>query len=557
MILSTLVSMIAIYGGQTKKSAPKKVSKPAVVVAKEVDYTVPMGTSKLFHQRVVDVQAALNAKDFVTATAKANLLPRSDFTYSIVTKNLSEEQKEDFINAIEFAAERWRVGFGSDAKFSRVTNDKATIVFNFEPVLAKLPESELVAGASWFFGTDADKPNLEAVLGLKRDSPLRSVLGQEVYNEALSAFGAYFGLTKINPINSAMARYDGKSPGFNSITATESITVRKTMELSRNLRLAAKNRIPVPVSQPSLYIEKTSVVFADALQGDNAEVAMTIANNGKTRLLVRAFGDCACISGSTDEYIEPNKTAVLRGRYDTKEIIGSVAHNIVLISNDPDRPVISIPATIQVSARAEFIFPESTVADLSTSSKPFEFYLHTVEPNITDIKGVQIVGFPTETIVTRFKGAVKDFKTGNSREVTGFKFSINLAKVDLVNLYGRLGGSVDIMTTNPKMPKCRTVFYVQKGIIVMPENVYMGQLSGPFETEFVISRPSKPFKILKMTCPSLSLSFESKSTQNDSEYIVKVLYNGKALDHSINTVLTIETNDPAQPTIKVPIRTNI
>ena len=100
--------------------------------------------------------------------------------------------------------------------------------------------------------------------------------------------------------------------------------------------------------------------------------------------------------------------------------------------------------------------------------------------------------------------------------------------------------------------------FVQKGIVSLPESVYLGSPQGVSDSSLVLIRLGRPFKLKSISSDSKYLTFETvpNTSTNPSAYTIRVIYDGKAPEHRLKGTITIETDDANQPTIKIPFQTS-
>ena len=149
-------------------------------------------------------------------------------------------------------------------------------------------------------------------------------------------------------------------------------------------------------------------------------------------------------------------------------------------------------------------------------------------------------------------------KMGQKQKVRGYKIVVDTSNVQTAALFGRSSGSVFIRTDSPKVGKINAQFFVQKGIVSLPETVYLGSPQGIADSNFVLVRLGRPFSIKKVSSDSAYLTFEvvPNTPSSPSAYTIRVLYNGKAPGHRIKGTITVETDDAKQPIIKLPVQTS-
>lgn len=544
MILSTLVF-----------SALVSLQKPS----DKAPWTVPLGTSSEVYHLMLDIKNAIQAKDFGTAEKKAKLLPKETVTYYVNTKNLDPNQKEEFPSLIRAAADNWEKAMSREVFLSESKSENADMVVSFEPVLAKAPNSDLVAGATWFFAAEPTTPYLETVIGLKRGAKLEKAVGRDVFNEAVFSFGRFFGLAP-NPLyGTAMGRYDGKYQRPMEISTIETASVRKILALSHNIRQAIKDKAIIDIGQPTIHIDKKSLEFDSVFQGSEGKAQILITNNGNMPLELGAKGDCGCINGYVQPSLAPGQSTFLTGVFTTSELSGDVHHNIVIRTNDPDSPSIIIPCSIKVKPRAEFIYPSSSTIYMDGSEKSFTFYMNSTEPKLLQIVDSSVLGGNLALKSELFEGDVDDYLTpGKKKHVRGYKMTLDTTKYPVEALFGRAMAMVSIKTDNPILPFVRASLYLQKGIVMQPENLYLGTPTGETEGGVIVTRPGRPFEVkgVSSDSPFLKADFEKVEGANGCEYFIKVVYNGKAPAHRVKGVISVSTNDPKQPMLRIPVQTS-
>ena len=522
------------------------------------DYRVPVGASSEFHHLVIDIENALTSKNYGEAEKLGKLLPRSTMTWSFDTSKLNADQKAEFSQVVSSAETNWQNIVGSLVEFKHVAVGKSDVAISFEPVLSKISGTSEVAGAAYFLGVDSTQARVESVIGLKRGPALAKVVGREVYNECLFTFGRYLGLAPSPLLGSAMGRVEGQMANANIVSIQEATAVRKVFKLSNQLRDAIRDKITIAVSHPIISIDRDTMVFSEQFQGDEGRVQALVTNAGSSPLELELKGDCGCISGDVVPVLAPGKSTILTGKFSTAELVGDVHHNLILKTNDPDRPMIIIPASITVNARAEVVYPESNTAYMDGPDRNFVFYINSVESKLFKIIDSTVVGLPFTVKVELYDGEQTNFiKFGQKQKIHGYKVTVDTSKMPN-GLPGRSNATVYFRTDNPKLPIVRAQMFVQKGIVSLPEAVYLGSPQGVADSTFVLVRLGRPFKVIKVTSDSKFLTFEVKPNEakNPSVFTIRVIYDGKAEGHRLHGTITVVTDDAKQPIIKLPYQTS-
>lgn len=523
------------------------------------DYTVPLGSSTEFNRAVVAIQKSLQQSKFAEAQKLAFQLPKAEVRFRVDLSKVPASLKPVFSNAISMASKVWQTQLRDPYKIVETKTGPVDVLINFEPVLAKLPDAPMVAGAAWFLSEDASQPRLETVIGLKRGNPLVPVGEEDVFNETLAAFGTYYGLAKRPVYGISMGRTDEPAPETNKVHVTELQNARDNLKLANLLRLAIQKKQKISVSEPSLFIERKEMNFGTVFQGDVGKNQIVVANRGSGRLRLKAMGDCACIDGEVIAELGPNQTSVVQGFYTTSELNGEVNHNVILTTNDPEYPVIKIPAKVFVKPRLEFVFPSDPEILLDSKSKTYEFFLNNLDGSPFEVNLAFANNLGQKLAVEPFSGSVPNFKNDlKPVSVKGFKLSLDLTKVDPKSIVGRVATNVIVRSTHPILKSMQSMIYLQTGIVALPESIYMGLPTGKKTFSFTLNRPGKPFSILSIKSTSKHLTFVSEPKKvngksDNTNYTIKVNYDGLAPEHLVRTTIEIETNDTDQKLIKVPI----
>ena len=522
-------------------------------------YIVPVGASAEFNHLVLDIESKINEGKFLEAEKLSVLLPHNEVTVRIDSSKLNPTLKSDFEDAIIDSATIWEQKLLKAVHFNFINSPKADISISYEPVLAKVAGTDMVAGATWFLAMEPTQPYIEAIFGLKRGARLDPLHAVEVGNESRFTFGRYLGLSPNPVFGSAMGRYDGPVNIPTVVSPLEAGAARKIFALSHLLRQAIHEKKKVPVGVAAVNLEMKSLPFESQLQGDRGTANLLVTNTGSAPLELAVQGDCGCITGTVESPIKPGQSTFVNAVFNTTELIGDVHHNIVISTNDPDHPTVIVPVSITVKPRVEFVFPTSNTIYFDEPSRLFTVYVNATETPVFKIINSALTGADLPMKIDPFQGDVDNYVSpGKKQHVNGYKITIDTSKYPVQALFGRAIGMVYLKTDSSKMSIVRSNIFFQKGIASLPEAVFFGSPIGPDSSSLALTRPGRPFKILKITSESKFLSFEitPDPTAKDTQYFVRINYNGKALGNRFKTVVVVETNDPKQPTIQIPVQTS-
>ena len=523
------------------------------------DYRVPLGSSSEFHHLAIDIEAALGAKKFDEAAKLSMLLPKKTVTWSFDSSKLSPELKQQFSDIADGVESQWQKTMAGEVTFKRTAVGKADIAISFEPILAKISATNELAGSATFIGLDSTQARVEIVIGLKRGVNPTNITTTDLNNEILFAFGRYMGLAPSPLLGSATGRIEGHMPNANTITSQDRGSIEKIQLLSVQLRDAIAKRQVIDSFHPIISLEKESIAFSEQFQGDEGKAQVLVTNTGTSALELDLRGDCGCISGTVPSELAPGKSALLTAIFNTVELVGDVHHNLILKTNDPDHPMIIIPVSITVIARAEIVFPTSNTAYMDSADRNLTFYVNSTEAKMFKVIDAQVLGLPFTVKVEPYDGSQPNFmKFGQVQKIHGYKLTVDTSKLSPDLVFGRSSATVYMRTDNPKLGIVKAQMFVQKGIVSLPESVYLGSPQGIADSTFVLIRLGRPFMVKKVSSDSKFLTFEIKpnAPTNPSAFTIHVIYDGKAPGHRLKGTITVETDDPKQAVIKLPYQTN-
>jgi hypothetical protein len=527
------------------------ISMALAIAPSQAELVPPIGTSSRFLERLESLQDLLAAKKYSNATDYAKFFPKPVNTFRVDPKNVPKEYQEEFIQSVRFAFEKWNFALSGYSKFSEKKTGRVDLLVGFQPTVAKTTQGEIRSYVE-FWGESGLEPSLEAIFALKYGSTSRTTI--DFYNDTLYAVGSYLGLTALKQPESAMERTEASSGSMHEISEFEKNNAKRLISISRILRETATKKKPFIARKARLFLESKTLQFPDTLQGEFGETEFLISNNGNSTLQLLAFGDCGCIKGFAPPELKPGETARLNGTYDTTEITGEVRHNVVLLTNDPRYTRIKIPTIIKVKPRFAAVFPDSDVVDLNQPKNEMSFYFTSDLEKLPEIKQVNTGGFPLKVSYEKFYGTVDNkFGKASKEKIRGYKVTVDYSGVRTIPIYGRINSSIFFATNDEVLSSVRPMLNFQKGILAIPETLFLGSPTGPFEAKLLISRPANDFKIVEIRSESQRLTASVKKRLSAGEYELKIRYDGKALDHKINSKLYIKTDDPNAPEIVVPV----
>lgn len=509
--------------------------------------SLPAGASPEAHRAFNLVEEELAAGRFEAAKAKSALIPKFNVTFAWDDKNVPAAARPEMI---ALRNEAFKLLTNRLPGLSIKPSAKPAIKFSFGDSLAPDPGSGLPRGIALFYSENPAEPRLEAVIGLRRGNPLEKSNHHSIHNEILFAVGSYLGMSQGVFPGTIMGRSDLQMQFRSVVDSTELGGFKAVREAALRIEAAIAKKERLTPARPKANFHPTVVERGPVIQGTPIEFSVQVNNVGNAPLQFRVVPDCGCVTIKSAPVIAGGSSVAVPVHVDTSEINGELNKHLILISNDVDQPVQRFPIRIKTNPRYRFLSDEPSVLIVDEGGITSDLFLTFPEEKPFDITGIEISGNPGTATYEPWKGEMSDPALNEgSKPRTGYRIKLQLGTPQ-VN--GRSAAMVVVKTNDPKFPVLRHTIFAQKGIAVMPASVFYGDLGrAAREASFMVNRPNRPFKILKIESDSSFVDARATPIGDGSEYKVICRYNGKAPLGDYRAMLTIHTDDPKQPRIRV------
>lgn len=535
-MLSALISLSMLAQGEAPVLTP----------------VIPPGTNRSFHEAVLAVEVAMGQGDFPKATRLMKALPSLKATVTWDDANVPADMRGSYAEARDSAIQSWKTsGLPIEFKFA----PKGQLVFRFDKVL---PDTELgiPAGAGHMFSYDIAEPRLQTVIGMNRGKPQNKALPSEISNEVSYAISAYFGLERSLVANGARFRTDMPSNGRMPVTPGDVFLVTRLMRVVDALEKGISKKQKFESKKPKLFLEMSEVTQPPVTQGDAQSFSLTVTNNGDSPLTLWVEPDCACLAPNAPNVIEPGKSGLIKVGVNTVDFLGKLRKWLYVYSNDVDFPFRQIPVDVDIRPLFRLVNEGPQVIQMGDNGAEAEFLFWTDDMEKVKPGEARLSGLQGEVTMEPWEGEAADPELGEGKKMRkGMKFKVKLAPRAI---FGRVPTTLTIATNHPMFPVMRANIQVQKGVVALPERVYLGEI--PRSTTlatFMLSRPETNFKIKKISTDSPYVTVTARPVKGEWEYRIDITIDGKVDIGFFNANILIQTDDPSQPEIVVPIEATV
>lgn len=510
---------------------------------------LPAGCAPEFHAAVFAVQQNLEQGDFTAAEAGLKRLPVATFGIAWNDDKVPAARRVAFRSARDKAIATWRQsvpGVGADGANSEIQ-------IAFQPQLAAEVESEGPKDVVMIASEAA--PSLSALVGLRRGAPPVDANEADVYNAVLSTVGTYLGVGRGVLPGTAMAATPG-SPAL--LSPIERYVAVENLKVVATLREAVSNKTRLKASRPAL--NTTPAGFeGEALQGDRLDLEIQVTNKGDGPLSYSAIGDCACVVTTRPGQIAAGESATVRAVFDTREYTGDVSRKLVLYTNDPTDPIRLFPVRVKIAPRYRFLSKAGSSAfTLGEKDRTLEFFLVPNPEAPFKVRELRLNGLEGKVSFAEWSGEMADPEMNETaRPRTGYRVRVELPGEMPP---GRVPMSLIALTDTPELSVVQHPFTVQRGMVVSPEELFLGELGAqPSKAYFLLSQPGRPFRILSAKADSTLLAVKAVAGKQPWEHRIDVEYVGgaKAPKGDLVATVTVTTDDPKRPKVMVLVTGNV
>lgn len=508
---------------------------------------LPAGCDTRFQKSCIAVEECLNAGDFAAATAAATVLPKSAFRIVWDDSAVPAAKRAELAAARDKSVATWRAAIPT-LQVAEASQGDVQISFR-----ASLPQEtgDLIPPGARHVVADSGEPRVTSTISLNRGSPAVGVSAKDVQDEVAFAIGLYLGLAPSPGYGMIMGRTDQPNAQVWKVTGNEKTWASTNLRASQELRDACKNHVRLAPARSQIDVQGPDPKEPTALQGEMPTYAAAVSNKGNVDLNLMVATNCECLVPEAVRTVAAGGRQVVTVKLDTTLFVGTLEKDLVLFSNDPDHPVIELPIRCHVTPRYRFLAPSGSVALMDENGATLEVFLSLPPNSGIEPMAATLNGMEGDATFETWQGTLPDpgLNEGPKQRI-GYKIKIVLPAQ---NVFGRRPVGLVVATTSDAFKTLTFPFSVQKGIVALPQTLYLGSdlSSGSLTGAVIVSRPNKPFKITSIVSAAPCVTAVALPLHDDCEYKVEVKYDGTAKPGPLSVMLDVHTDDPNQPIVKI------
>lgn len=317
---------------------------------------------------------------------------------------------------------------------------------------------------------------------------------------------------------------------------------------------------PLTAGAPRIEFDRIIEDFGLVPQGEKIKREYLFRNKGQERLILEKISSsCGCVATiSSATEVLPGATGSIEVRVDSSGRKGRESYSVAVLSNDPDNRLITL------------LLAGIIKADVSYSPKWIDFGRvskgDSVEREIvlidSDDHSLEIKGLEASSAFISLSGSV--IERDNEYPVDGNKTRRFFVRVKLTSADMELGefkSMIYILTSIPEKPKIEipVAGEILGDLRPRPSSLFFGFINPGSTVKrslTVRSVSGRLFKISAGTVPLSGFTVHYPFDAEDSSHEVSLTYSAESEPVStgrIDTTVKLETTNPLQPVLEVPI----
>jgi uncharacterized protein DUF1573 len=294
---------------------------------------------------------------------------------------------------------------------------------------------------------------------------------------------------------------------------------------------------------PAMEIKETTQDGGVVEQGTIVKYKFVVSNHGPVDLEVTDVKpSCGCTVPHWDKVIPAGKEGVIEAEVNTTRFRGAITKHLTVTTNDPAHRQFELTLNARVTPLVKI--DPGEVALVTVDDKPVSQVFTLERAGGLPMKVLQVTpaGSSLKTELTPLDGPGR------------YKLTVT---VPPDAPWGRTPMSVVVQTDVPNIATTTLTLIVDRGIVTTPPMVFLqappGNLPSPQEVTVTLLRQKGMFHVKAAAVDDPKLQAKVQTVRDGQEYRVTVSYAGGWDAGHVQKELTVTTDDPKQPEVKIPV----
>jgi len=314
------------------------------------------------------------------------------------------------------------------------------------------------------------------------------------------------------------------------------------------------------IAGPKLVVPEKILDKGTVAKGEVVEANFKLVNEGSETLVVKAVRPtCGCTVADYDREIPAGGTGWVKAKLDTGDFAGPVSKSILVMTNDPQDPTVSVVIKADVKPYVE-VLPRPLIRFNAIKHEQMSQKVTLVSGD--DERNFKVIN--VESSVPYLKASVRQL--GKEEELPGrpspqYEVALSLAGDAPV---GPVNAQLSVHTDHPKARVVPIKVYgvVRALLHVTPPQIQFGTVEAsakPGRNVLVVNnRPDGgALEVTSAVVTDSAFDATVAAIEEGRRYQVTVTIKADADPGTRDAVLKLATSDPEFPELTVPVRANI
>ena len=317
---------------------------------------------------------------------------------------------------------------------------------------------------------------------------------------------------------------------------------------------------PAHAEGPNMVVPEKVKDVGTVAQGEMVEVDFSLLNEGTDVLQVKAVRPtCGCTVADYDKEIAAGGEGVVKAKLDTKDFSGPISKSILIMTNDPREPTVSVVIKADVRPYVE-VLPRPLIRFNAVQSEAMTEKVVVVATEAD--QNFKVTGVTSS--VPFLKASSKQLSSSDlvpGKPDTQYEVRLSLADDAPV---GPVSANLTVKTDHPKAKEVTVKVYgvVRSLIHVTPSQVQFGTVDAKAKPgrNLIVVNNRTGNATMEVTGASVDDgAFDASITtiEEGRRYQVTVNVKEGASSGPHNATLTFKTSDPDFPEMTVPVKASI